>query len=83
MEKLYVLQDEIVVLPGRGKGSILGVDKKEYREFAAEYPDLFPPIPDAPPPHPQVEVLFRESSVTTMEWRIPHTQGERCNYFKY
>jgi hydroxyacylglutathione hydrolase len=49
-EKLYVLQDDIFILPGHGKGSVIGVEKKEYREFVAQYPDLLPPVPDVPSP---------------------------------
>ena len=44
-EKLYVLPDDIFLLPGHGKGSILGAEKDEYRKLATEYPDLLPPIP--------------------------------------
>lgn len=48
-EKLYVLEDGIFLLPGHGKGSIMGVEKKVYREFVAKYPDILPPIPEMPP----------------------------------
>ncbi|MBI2856198.1 MAG: MBL fold metallo-hydrolase [Chloroflexi bacterium] len=44
-EKLYVLPDDIVFLPGHGRESILGAAKELYRSFVAQYPDLLPPIP--------------------------------------
>ncbi|MBI4498319.1 MAG: MBL fold metallo-hydrolase [Chloroflexi bacterium] len=50
-EKLYVLPDDTFLLPGHGKGSILGVEKAQYRALTAQYPDVLPPIPDPPPPH--------------------------------
>ncbi len=51
-EKLYVLPDDTLLFPGHGRGSFLGAAKKEYRVVAAQYPELFPPIPDLPPSHP-------------------------------
>ena len=51
-EKLYVLPDNVFLLPGHGKGSILGVEKTAYRAIAAEYPDVLPLILDAPPSQP-------------------------------
>ena len=32
-EKLYVLPDNVFLLPGHGKGSVLGVEKKGYQVF--------------------------------------------------
>ena len=51
-EKLYVLPDDTLILPGHGHHSVLSVPKREYRVFAAQYPDLLPPLPDTPPPDP-------------------------------
>lgn len=48
-EKLFSLPDDTLILPGHGRGSTIGISKQLYREFAAQYPDLLPPIPDAPP----------------------------------
>ncbi|MSQ40565.1 MAG: MBL fold metallo-hydrolase [Dehalococcoidia bacterium] len=48
-EKLYRLPDDTFLLPGHGGGGILGAEKERYRFYAAQYPDLFPPIPDVPP----------------------------------
>lgn len=52
-EKLYVLPDDTVILPGHGPGSILGMVKQRYRIIAAEYPQYFPPIPETPSPQPR------------------------------
>ena len=49
-QKLLTLPDETYLLPGHGKGSILGVSKELHRGFVAQYPDLVPPIPDDTPP---------------------------------
>jgi glyoxylase-like metal-dependent hydrolase (beta-lactamase superfamily II) len=48
-EKLFSLPDDTLILPGHGSGSTIGISKELYREFAVQYPDLLPPIPDAPP----------------------------------
>ncbi|MDA0988148.1 MAG: MBL fold metallo-hydrolase [Chloroflexi bacterium] len=48
-EKLFSLPDDTLILPGHGNGSTIGISKQLYREFAAQYPDLLPPIPGAPP----------------------------------
>ena len=51
-QKLLVLPDDTLLLPGHGKGSTLAVSKELYRGFFAQYPDLIPPIPDTPPVDP-------------------------------
>lgn len=51
-QKLLILPDDTLLLPGHGKGSTLGISKELHRGFVALYPDLIPPIPDTPPPHP-------------------------------
>jgi glyoxylase-like metal-dependent hydrolase (beta-lactamase superfamily II) len=48
-EKLFSLPDDTFILPGHGRGSTIGISKELYREFSVQYPDLLPPIPDAPP----------------------------------
>jgi glyoxylase-like metal-dependent hydrolase (beta-lactamase superfamily II) len=48
-EKLFLLPDDTFLLPGHGKGSTIGASKELYRAWFAQYPDLLPPIPDAPP----------------------------------
>ena len=45
-EKLYTLSDAIFLLPGHGKGSVLGKEKKDYIELVEKHPELFPPIPE-------------------------------------
>lgn len=52
-EKLFLLPDDTFLLPGHGRGSTLGASKALYRSWAAQYPDLLPPIPsDTSPPGP-------------------------------
>ncbi|MFH1560213.1 MAG: MBL fold metallo-hydrolase [Chloroflexota bacterium] len=48
-EKLFILPGDTFILPGHGKGSTIRASKELYRSFAAQYPDLLPPIPDTPP----------------------------------
>jgi hydroxyacylglutathione hydrolase len=48
-EKLFLLPDTTLLLPGHGNGGILGAYKELYRGFFAQYPDLLPPIPGEPP----------------------------------
>jgi glyoxylase-like metal-dependent hydrolase (beta-lactamase superfamily II) len=51
-EKLFILPDDTYILPGHGNGSSIKASKELYRGFAAQYPDLLPPIPDASPTNP-------------------------------
>jgi glyoxylase-like metal-dependent hydrolase (beta-lactamase superfamily II) len=51
-EKLYVLPDDTFLLPGHGRGSMLGAEKAAYRALVAQYPDVLPPIQDTPPTPP-------------------------------
>ena len=44
-EKLYILSDDILLFPGHGADSTLGVEKEQYRAMVAEYPDVLPAIP--------------------------------------
>ena len=44
-EKIYILSDDIMVFPGHGHHSTLGIPKREYRIFQSEHPDILPPIP--------------------------------------
>ena len=43
-EKIFVLPDDTIVLPGHGPGGILKLMKQQYRAVAAQYPDLLPPL---------------------------------------
>jgi glyoxylase-like metal-dependent hydrolase (beta-lactamase superfamily II) len=47
-DKLFLLPDDTLILPGHGNGSTIGTSKELYRAWAAEYPDLLPPLPDTP-----------------------------------
>ena len=47
-EKLFILPDDTFVFPGHGVGSTIGRSKELYRAWAVEYPELLPPISDAP-----------------------------------
>lgn len=47
-ERLYILPDETIFLPGHGPQGILGGAKELYRGFVTQYPDLLPRIPGDP-----------------------------------
>ena len=42
---LYTLPDDVLLYPGHGHHSVLGVPKREYAIYRREYPDVFPDIP--------------------------------------
>ena len=44
-ERLYVLPDDTILLPGHGPQGIIGGAKELYRGFVKQYPDLLPRIP--------------------------------------
>lgn len=44
-ERLYILPDDTILLPGHGPQGILGGAKELYRGFVKQYPDLLPRIP--------------------------------------
>jgi glyoxylase-like metal-dependent hydrolase (beta-lactamase superfamily II) len=45
IEKLLTLPDDTLLLPGHGQSSTIGFAKELYREQAAQYPDVLPPLP--------------------------------------
>ena len=45
---LMVLPDDTFVLPGHGMGANIGAAKSLYRHWAAQHPDLLPPLPETP-----------------------------------
>jgi hydroxyacylglutathione hydrolase len=44
-ERLLVLPDDTVLLPGHGNGSSIGAARALYRAQQAQYPDVLPPLP--------------------------------------
>ena len=44
-EKLYVLPDEVLLFPGHGADSTVGIEKEQYRAMLDAHPGLLPPIP--------------------------------------